>query len=132
MQSRGMELVPGILSLVAGLLMLGFTPGMPLYQLGASHTTSHYIGGIVAIMLGIIGLALYRRIDIIETGTSIISVILGVSYILDAPGMFLYPYLEAIVPHNIGMEVLGAITYNLVIFIGIIGMMAGWLRKPKR
>jgi hypothetical protein len=131
MQSRGMELVPGILSLIAGLVMFGFTPGMPLYQLVVSHAMSHYIGGIAAITLGIIGLALYRRTDVIEAGVSILTIILGGIFVLDAPGMFLYPYLEAVIPHSVGMEIIGAITYNLVIVIGIIGIITGWLRKPR-
>jgi hypothetical protein len=131
MRGRELDILPGILSLIAGLVMFGFTPGMPLYQLVISHAVSHYIGGIVAIILGIIGLVLYRRIDVIEAGVSILTIILGGIFLLDAPGMFLYPYLEAVIPHSIGMEVIGAITYNLVIVIGVIGIIAGWLRKPK-
>jgi len=104
--------------------MFGFAPGMLLYQSGAAHIMSHYVGGIVTIILGIIGLALYRWTNVVEDGVSILTTILGITFILEASGMLLFPYFEAAVSHALGMEIIGGITM-------IIGIIAGWIMKPK-
>ena len=52
-----------------------------------------------------------------------LSIILGIIFLLDAPGMVLYPSLQ---PHGLAMASVGGIT----IVVGIIGVIASAAIKP--
>jgi hypothetical protein len=112
------DLAVGILVMLAGILMYEFALGGYLFESGGMHTVTHYIGGAIAIIFGLIGLALYKRISLTELGVSALSIILGIVFILDAPPTgILYALLQ---PHAIAMEVTGGLTA----LIGLAGIAA--------
>lgn len=84
---------------------------------GMMHATSHYIGAALAIIFGLVGLAMYKKVNIVTVGISVLSLILGIVFLLDAPGMVLYPVLT---PHGGAMAGVG----RAILLIGLIGMVA--------
>ncbi len=120
------DLVVGILVLIAGIFMYEFTPAAAapgaggLFMGGAAHATSHYIGSALAIVFGLVGLALYKRVNKITLPVSVLSIILGIVFLLDAPGMALFRDLQ---PHGTAMAAISSITL-LVGIIGILGSVA--------
>ena len=123
------DLIIGVLVLIAGIIIYEFAPvaAAPgaggLFMAAPAHVTSHYIGSAIAIIFGVIGLALYKKLSKVGRGVSVLSIIMGVVFLLDAPGMPLYPILT---PHGQAMALTGGIT-ALVGLIGIIGAVA---QKP--
>ncbi len=75
----------GILVLIAGIVIYSFAPGGAMYMPMPGHTTTHYVGGALAIVFGLIGLALYKKTNMITAAVSVLSIILGIVFILDAP-----------------------------------------------
>jgi hypothetical protein len=120
------DLGVGILVLIAGLFMYEFTPASAapgaggLFMGGAAHATSHYIGAALAIIFGLVGLALYKKVNKVTLPVSVLSIILGIIFLVDAPGMPLFPVLQ---PHGAAMAGISEITL-LVGIIGIIGAVA--------
>jgi len=103
--------------------MYEFAPGGYLFEPGKMYTITHYVGGGVAILFGLIGLVLYKRISLTGLGVSVLSVILGLVFILDAPPTgILYTLLQ---PHGIAMEVTGGLTA----LAGLAGMGASMIIK---
>jgi uncharacterized membrane protein YdcZ (DUF606 family) len=115
------DLAVGVLVFIIGLIILSFAPGFPLYIGGSEHVTTHYVGGFLAIIVGIMELASYRRIGRVEVGVSILSILLGLAFILEVPGM-LYAELE---PHGLAMELVGALT----VIVGLVGIGAAFISK---
>lgn len=117
------DLLVGILVLIAGIVIYEFSPasaspgGGGLFMAGSMHPVSHYIGSALAIIFGLIGLALYKKVSKATVGISALSIILGIIFLLDAPGMALFPSLQ---PHGLAMASLGGIT----IVVGLIGVLA--------
>lgn len=118
-------LAEGLLVLISGILMYSFAPGQPLFVPPPGHVMTHFIGGGLAILFGIIGLALYSRIGRGSLGVAILSVILGLVFILDAPG---YPIFQLLQPHGLAMEGIAAVT----MLVGIIGLIAALVTKQIR
>jgi hypothetical protein len=116
------DLAIGVLVFIVGLIILSFAPGFPLFMPGSEHFTTHYIGGSLAILVGIIGLALYRRIGRVEVGVSILSIILELVFIVDMPRGLLYSDLQ---PHGLAMEALGTLT----VIVGLVGIGAAFISK---
>jgi hypothetical protein len=113
----------GLLVLIAGIIMYEFAPGGYLFESGALHTVTHYVGGAIAMIFGLIGLALHKRISLTGLGVSVLSVILGIVFILDAPPAgILYALLQ---PHAIAMEITGGLTA----LIGLAGIAASLIVK---
>jgi hypothetical protein len=104
----------GVLVFIVGLIIYSFSPMGPLYVAGSEHATTHYLGGFLAIIVGIIGVSLHRNIGKAETGVSILSIILGIVFILEVPGL-LYSELQ---PHALAIEVVGALT----VLVGLVGI----------
>lgn len=111
-----------MLVLIAGIIIYSFAPGGPLFVGGSEHATSHFLGGFIAIIIGLIGLALYKNLGRVEVGVSVLSIILGLIFILDAPGMTLSSELS---PHAAAMQAIGALT----VLVGLIGVGAAFLVK---
>ncbi len=125
------DLLVGVLALVAGILIWGFTPaaaapgGGFLFQGGPAHATTHYIGAAAAIVFGLVGLALYKKVSKITLGVAVLTLVLGVVFLLDAPGMALYSVWK---PHPGAMATTGGLT----ILLGLIGIVATVAVKPKK
>jgi uncharacterized membrane protein YdcZ (DUF606 family) len=113
------DLVVGALVFIVGLIILSFAPGFPFA--GSNNLTSQYFGGFLAIIVGLIGVALYRNIGRVEVGVSIVSILLGLAFILDTPGML---YLGA-QPQGMATEAVGALTA----IIGLVGVGAALVSK---
>ncbi len=120
------DLAIGILVLIAGILIYEFTPASAapgaggIFMGGSAHATSHYIGSALAIIFGLVGLALYKKVNMLTLGVSVLSLILGIVFLLDAPGMTLYPILK---PHGAAMAGVGGLTM-LIGLVGIVGSAA--------
>jgi hypothetical protein len=117
------DLLVGILILIAGIFMYESTPASAapgaggLFMAGAAHATSHYIGAALAIIFGLVGLALYRKVNKVTVPVSVLSIIIGIVFAIDAPGM---PSNPALQPHGAAMAGISGITL-LIGIIGIIG-----------
>jgi hypothetical protein len=121
------DLMVGILVLIAGIIIFEFAPGGFLFNgsSAAAHATTHYIGAAIAIMFGIVGLAMYKKLSMAGVGVSVLSVILGLVFLVDAPGMALY---SVWTPHPMAMQVTGGLTA----LVGLIGVAAAFVMKPKK
>jgi hypothetical protein len=86
------------------------------------HIISYYVGGVIAVVSGTIGLGLYKRINLTGLGVSVLSVILGFVFVLDAPTGVLYALLQ---PHAIAMEMTGGLTA----LAGLAGIAASLIVK---
>ena len=125
------ELIVGVLVLVAGVVIYGFAPaaaapgGGFLFMGGAAHTTSHYIGGGLAVVFGLAGVAMYKKVSKATLGVAVLSLILGIVFVLDAaPSGLLYPMWS---PHGQAMATTGGLT----ILVGLGGVVAAVALKPK-
>lgn len=124
------DVTVGILVLIAGIAIYEFTPAAAapgaggLFMPGAMHPTSHYIGSALAIIFGLVGLAFYKKVNKVTVGISALSIILGIVFLLDAPGMALYP---ALTPHGAAMAGVGEAT----LLIGLIGIVGSAVMKSK-
>jgi len=125
------DLIVGVLVFIAGIVIYGFAPstaapgGGFIFQGGAAHPTSHYLGGTLAIVFGIVGLALYKKVGRVAVGVAVLSLFLGLVFVLDAPGGPLY---AALTPHPLAMATTGALT----ILVGLVGIVAAVALKPKK
>jgi hypothetical protein len=121
------DLAISILVLVAGLIIYSFAPKGPMYMPLPAHTTTHYIGGAIAIVFGLIGLGLYKKTNKITNAVSVLSIILGIVFILDAPpNGALFMVLPAI-DHAMHMQTVGGLTA----LVGIVGIAGSALWKKK-
>jgi len=125
------DLLIGVLVFIAGIIIYEFAPAAAspgaggLFMPGAMHPTSHYIGSALAIIFGLVGLALYKKVNMVTVGISALSLILGIVFLLDAPGMALYPILT---PHGAAMADIGGAT----LLVGLIGIVGSAVVKPKK
>ncbi len=121
------DLAIGILVLIAGIIIYSFAPGGPMYMPMPGHTNTHYIGGAIAIIFGLIGLGLYKKTNKVTLAVSVLSVILGIVFILDAPTTgVLFTALPAM-DHGLHMQAVGGLTA----LVGIVGIAGSALVKKK-
>lgn len=121
------DLAIGVLVLIAGVIIYEFSPAGMLYMGMPMHTTTHYIGGAIAVLFGIIGLALKKKTNKITWAVSVLSIILGIVFILDAPPSgALFMALPAM-DHGMHMQAIGGLE-ALVGLVGIVGS-AMWKKK---
>ena len=124
------DLLVGILVLVAGILIWEFTPASAapgaggLFMAGSMHATSHYIGAAAAIIFGLVGLALYKKVNMVTVAVSVLSILIGIVFLLDAPGMALYPMLT---PHAMAIAGVGGLT----LLVGLVGIAGSALKLKK-
>jgi hypothetical protein len=124
------DLLVGVLVLIAGILIYGFTPAAAapgagfLFMAGPAHPTSHYVGGTLAVVFGIVGLALYKKVNKLTLVVAALSLILGVVFILDAPGNPLY---QVWAPHGQAMATTGGLT----LLVGLAGIAGSAALKKK-
>lgn len=119
-----MDLVVGLLVLITGVLVYSFSPGQPLFVKPPGHVTTHWIGGGLGVVVGIVGLAVRKKTSTVGLVVSILAVVLALVFILDAPG---YPVSSMLQPHGLAMEGIGGLTA----VVGIVGILAGLALKPK-
>jgi len=125
------DLIVGILVLVAGIVIYGFAPAAAapgagfLFQGGPMHPTSHYVGGALAIIFGLVGLGLYKKVNKLTLAVAVLSLVLGIVFILDAPGNPLYAVWA---PHGQAMATTGGIT----MLIGLVGVGGSFALKTKQ
>lgn len=112
----GIGLAVGVLALFAGLILVFVSPVGPWYLGGTlgDHVIGHYLGTSMLIIFGLIGLAFYRTIGRVGISVSILSIIMGIVYILEIPGL-LFNYMQ---PHAEAMDIVSA----LQVLWGIIGI----------
>jgi len=115
------DLATGILVLIAGITIYEFSPGGALFQPMPAHTMTHYYGAAIAIIFGLIGLALYKKTNKVTVAVSVLSMILGLVFLLDAPPSM--PLAIILTPHGAAMQAVGGLT-ALVGIIGIVGSAA--------
>jgi hypothetical protein len=120
------DLAIGVLVLIAGVIIYEFSPAGMLYMGMPMHTTTHYIGGALAILFGVIGLALMKKTNKITSAVSVLSIILGIVFILDAPPSGLLFTMLPAMDHGMHMEVIGGLT----VLVGLVGI-AGSAIKMK-
>jgi hypothetical protein len=130
------DLLVGVLVLIAGIIYYLFTyysfnvnssaPGAGrLLMTPAAHTTGHYIASVVAIIFGVVGLVMYKKINKVTFAVSALSVILGLVILLDAPTWPLYSVLN---PHPQAM----ASVAGLIMLVGVVGIVGSAVLKPKK
>lgn len=107
------EITIGLLVVLAGLLIY---PG-PIGTI--------YLGGVSAVVFGVVGLALRRRMSRMGLGVSVLAIILGIVAVLVAPGPHLGPTIEE---RRFAMETLGVLTMAT----GVFGVVTGAIAKPRR
>ena len=115
----------GVLVLIAGVVISEFAPGGLIFMGGPAHATTHYIGSAIAIIFGIVGLAMYKKLSMAGIGVSVLSIVLGLVFLLDAPGMALY---KLWTPHGLAMMETGGLT----VVVGLVGIVASAVMKPRK
>jgi hypothetical protein len=126
------DLAISLLVLVAGFIMYLVSPAGPLYvpivegdlMSVQAHAISHYLGGAVAIVSGVVAVAVYKKISIVSLGISLSSLVLGAFLAALAPGA---PLAEIVQPHGLAMESVGGVG----VLIGLIGVVASVALKPR-
>lgn len=119
------DLVIGVLVLIAGIIIYEFAPGGFLFMGGTAHAMTHYVGSALALLFGLIGLAMYKKLSMVGLTVSVLSIVLGVVFLLDAPSMVLYTVLK---PHGMAMQATGGLT----VLVGLLGIVASVVMKPKK
>ena len=116
------DLLVGVLVLITSQVMLEFTPtssgggGILLAMFGME--TGHYTGSALGILSGIVGLALYKKVNKVTIAVSVLSILLG--------SMFL-----AIMTMMSMMDMM-AIIAELTLLVGIIGIVGSVVLKKKK
>jgi nitrate/nitrite transporter NarK len=118
------DLLIGALVLINSQIMLQFTPtsggggGMLAMRFGME--TGHYVGGALGILFGIIGLALCKKVNKVTIAVSVLSILLGLVFVMDAPNG---PLMMSIPMASIA---------ELTLVVGIIGIIGSAILKPKK
>ena len=119
------DLLIGILIVITGIVMHEFAPtsfgggGFLLARFGMQ--AGHYIGAALGVLFGIVGLALYKKVNKVTLGVSALSILLG--------GLFLALMGMGMGIMQPGMVSVAGVTL-LVGIIGIIGSIALKTKKP--
>jgi len=116
------DLLVGVLVLITSQVMLEFTPtssgGGGILSAMFGMETGHYVGSALGILSGMIGLALYRKINKVTIAVSVLSILLGL--------MFL-----AIINLMTMMDMM-AIIAELTLLVGIICLVGSVVLKRKK
>jgi hypothetical protein len=115
------DLLVGVLVLITSQVMLEFTPtstgggGILLAMFGME--TGHYAGSVLSILSGIVGLALYRKVNKVTIAVSVLSILLGLMFLA--------------IMGNGPMDAM-AIIAELTLLVGIIGIVGSAILKRKK
>ena len=113
------DLLIGVLVLLTSQVMHEFTPtsagGGGILAARFGMETGHYVGGALGILFGIVGLALYKKVNKVTIAVSVLSILLGLVFVMDAP--------NAPLRMSIAMATIAELTL-LVSIIGIVGSVA--------
>ena len=123
------DLLVGALVLINGRVMHEFTPtsagggGILLAKFGME--AGHYVGSALGILFGIVGLALYKKVNKVTIAVSVLSILLGLMFLAI---MVNWPLHTVLTPHPVAMASIAELT-SLVGIIGIVGSAA--LKRKK-
>ena len=123
------DLLIGILVAITGIVMHEFTPtnagggGFLLARFGMEP--GHYIGATLGILFGIVGLALYRRVNKVTIAVSVLSILLGVLFLAIMDN---WPLHTVLTPHAVAMASIAELT----MLVGIIGIVGSVTLKTKK
>jgi hypothetical protein len=122
------DLLIGMLVAINAIVMHEFTPtnagggGLLLARFGMEP--GHYVGSALGILFGIVGLALYRKVNKVTIPVSVLSVVLG---FLSLAIMDNWPPHTTLTPHAVAMASIAGVT----LVVGIIGIAGSVVLKPK-
>jgi hypothetical protein len=124
------DLLVGALVLITGLVMYEFTPmnaapGGGVLLASAGMETGHYFGFALAILFGIIGLALYKKVNKVTIAVSVLSILLGLLFLAIMDN---WPLHTVLTPHPVAMASIAELT----MLVGIIGIVGSAALKTKK
>jgi len=136
------DLLVGILVFITSQVMLQFTPtssgggGLLLAEFGME--AGHYAGFALGVFSGIIGLALYKKVNKVTVAVSVLSILLGVMFLF----IWYYPLGGTNTTGSMnstmgsmntmgGMSMMGdmGIIADLTLAIAVIGILGSFLKK---
>jgi len=115
------DLLVGVLVLITSQVMLEFTPtmtgggGILLAMFGME--TGHYVGSTLGILSGIVGLALFKKVNKVTIAVSVLSILLGLMFLA--------------IMNNGPMDAMATIA-ELTLLVGIIGIVGSVVLKKRR
>ncbi len=116
------DLLVGVLVLFTSQVMQEFSPssaeGGAILLARFGMATGHYVGSALGLLSGIVGLALYNKVNMMTTAVSVLSILLGL--------MFL-----AIMIYHWPMGTM-AIIADLTLLVGIAGIVGSVVVKTKK
>ena len=118
------DLLIGILVTFTGIVMHEFAPtsvgggGFLLARFGMQ--AGHYTGAALGVLFGIVGLALYKKVNKITLGVSVLSILLGCLFLA-----FLRMSMEVM---ESGMVAVAGVT----VLVGIMGIIGSVVLKTKK
>jgi hypothetical protein len=116
------DLLVGVLVFVTGQVMFEFTPaesgGPGLLSAMFGMDTGHYVGSALAVVSGAVGLLLYRKVNKVTIAVSVLSILLGVAFLVIMNMMTIMGTMEIIA--------------ELTLLVGIIGILGSVLLKNKK
>ena len=115
------DLLVGVLVVITSQVMLEFAPtsagGVGILSARFGMETGHYVGSTLGILSGVVGLALYKKINKLTITVSVLSILLGL--------MFLS------IMNMMGMMDTMAIIADLTLLVGIAGIVGSVVLKAK-
>jgi len=118
------DLLIGILVAITGIVMHEFAPtsvgggGFLLARFGMQ--AGHYTGAALGVLFGIVGLALYKKVNKITLGVSVLSILLGC--------LFLALLRMSMEVMESGMVAVAGVT----VLVGIMGIIGSVVLKTKK
>ena len=123
------DLLIGIPVTINGIIMHEFTPtnagggGLLLARFGMEP--GHYIGAALGILFGIVGLALYKKVNKVTSPVSVLSILLGFLFLAIMDN---WPLHTILTPHAVAMASIAGVT----LLVGIVGIVGSVVLKPKQ
>jgi len=116
------DLLVGVLILITGQVMLEFTPtsngGAGILSAMFGMETGHYVGSALGIFSGLIGLALYRKVNKLTVAVSLLSILLGLIFL-------------ALINMMTMMDLM-AIIAEVTMLVGVIAIVGSAVMKRKK
>ncbi len=123
------DVIVGVLVAIAGLYLWQIAPGGAFFVNPGTggvpaHNNTHYIGGGLAVVFGLVAFGLMKKTSKITWAVGALSVVLGIVALLNAAGNPLYAALQ---PHGQSMLANGV----LVLLVGLVGIGGSFVPKKK-
>ena len=87
--------------------------------------TGHYVGSVLAVLFGIVGLALYKKVNKVTFAVSVLSIMLGVLFLVIMDN---WPLHTVLTPHPVAMASIAELT----MLVGVIGIVGSAALKTKK